>query len=162
MIGWEEIAQINLHKSSIAQHWFGDLARQATAQGVKVIMSPASHVYMDMKYDPSTVLGTSWAGCIGVQDAYSWAPALELEGVLEENILGVEAPLWTETIQTIQDIEFMAFPRLLGYAEIGWSPATGRHWQEYKTRLSAHGLRLAALGVNFYQSPEIDWEEAYR
>jgi hexosaminidase len=156
MIGWEEISQANLSRASIAQHWCSDLARRAVGQGAKVILSPASRMYMDMKYDPSTVLGISWAGCIGIQDAYSWDPALE--GVMEESILGVEAPLWTETIQTIQDIEFMAFPRLPGYAEIGWSPATGRHWQEYKIRLSAHGLRLATLGVNFYRSPEIDWE----
>lgn len=158
MIGWEEIAQIDLLDTSIAQHWSSDLARNAVRQGAKVIMSPASRAYMDMKYDPSTILGSSWAGCIGIQDAYAWDPALELDGVVEENILGVEAPLWTETIQTIQDIEFMAFPRLLGYAEIGWSPTAGRHWLEYRTRLSAHGLRLAGLGVNFYRSPEIEWE----
>lgn len=158
MIGWEEIAQINLLNPSIAQHWCSELARNAAGQGARIIMSPASKTYMDMKYDPSTVLGLSWAGCIGIQDAYSWDPALRLEGVLEEAILGVEAPLWTETIQTIQDIEFMVFPRLLGYAEIGWSPATSRDWQKYRTRLSAHGPRLTRLRVNFYRSTEIDWE----
>ena len=158
LIGWEEIAQANLLNTSIAQHWCSDLARNAVGQGSKVIMSPASRVYMDMKCDPSTSLGTSWAGYISVQDAYAWDPAQKLEGVVEENILGVEAPLWTETIQTIQDIEFMAFPRLPGYAEIGWSPIAGRHWLEYRTRLSAHGPRLAGFGVNFYRSPEIDWE----
>jgi hexosaminidase len=158
MIGWEEIAQINLLNSSIAQHWFSNQACNAAGQGARIIMSSASKAYMDMKYDPSTVLGSSWAGCIGIQDAYSWDPALQLEGVVEEAILGVEAPLWTETIQTIQDIEFMVFPRLPGYAEIGWSPATSRDWQEYRTRLSAHGPRLTRLRVNFYRSPEVDWE----
>ena len=158
MIGWEEIAQINLLNSSIAQHWFSNQACNAAGQGARIIMSPASKTYMDMKYDPSTVLGLSWAGCIGIQDAYSWDPALQLEGVVEEAILGVEATLWTETIQTIQDIEFMVFPRLLGYAEIGWSPATSRDWQEYRTRLGAHGPRLTRLRVNFYRSPEVDWE----
>lgn len=158
MIGWEEIAQINLLNPSIAQHWCSELARNAAGLGARIIMSPASKAYMDMKYDPSTVLGSSWAGCIGIQDAYSWDPALQLEGVLEEAILGVEAPLWTETIQTMQDIEFMVFPRLPGYAEIGWSPATSRDWQAYKTRLGAHGLRLTRLRINFYRSPEIDWE----
>jgi hexosaminidase len=158
MIGWEEIAQIDLLDTSLAQHWSSDLARQAVAQGARLIMSPASRSYMDMKYDPSTVLGSCWAGYVSVQDAYSWDPALELQGVVEDDIIGVEAPLWTETIQTIQDIEFMAFPRLLGYAEIGWSPIAGRHWLEYKIRLGAHGPRLAGLGVNFYRSPEIEWE----
>lgn len=65
---------------------------------------------------------------------------------------------WTETIQTMADIEYMAFPRLAGYAEIGWSPAAGRDWREYKNRLGAHGARLAALGLNFYRSPLVPWQ----
>ncbi len=52
----------------------------------------------------------------------------------------------------------MAFPRLLGYAEIGWSPATRRNWDEYRLRLGAHGHRLTALGVHFYQSSQVDWQ----
>jgi len=72
--------------------------------------------------------------------------------------LGVEAPLWSETLQTIQDIEFMAFPRLPGVAEIGWSPAGNRGWDEYKIRLGAHGPRLTAMEVNFYRSPQVPWK----
>ena len=37
-----------------------------------------------------------------------------LPGVGEEQLLGVEAPLWTETLATIDDVEYMAFPRLAG------------------------------------------------
>jgi hexosaminidase len=55
------------------------------------------------------------------------------------------------------DIQFMAFPRLPGYAEIGWSPATGRAWDEYRHRLAAHSLYLTAMGVNFYCSPQVPW-----
>lgn len=55
------------------------------------------------------------------------------------------------------DIEYMAFPRLPGLAEIGWSPATGRGWDEYKFRLAAHQPRLHALRVNYYAAPEVPW-----
>jgi hexosaminidase len=51
----------------------------------------------------------------------------------------------------------MTFPRLAGHAEIGWSPATGRSWEEYRVRLGAHGARWAAMGVNFYRSPQVEW-----
>jgi hexosaminidase len=51
----------------------------------------------------------------------------------------------------------MAFPRLLGYAEIGWSPQDLRGWEEYRLRLASQGPRLEALGVNYYKSPEIPW-----
>ncbi len=121
-------------------------------------MSPASKTYIDMKYNPETPLGMKWAAYIEVKDGYDWDPVTQMAGVLEKDIVGVEAPLWAETLQTIADIEFMAFPRLPGYAEIGWSPATGRAWEEYRLRLAAHGPRLTALGVNFYRSTQVPWE----
>jgi hexosaminidase len=157
MVGWEEIAQTQLLPTSIAQHWNSDLALQAARQGAQVIMSPASRAYLDMKYDSTTSLGLDWAGTTDEQDAYTWDPATQVPGVNESDILGVEAPLWSETLQTLDDIEFMAFPRLLGYAEMGWSPADGRAWDEYRIRLGTHGPRLTALGVNFYAAPQIPW-----
>jgi len=157
MVGWEEVARANLLSTSIAQHWNSDLAVLAARQGVKVIMSPASRTYLDMKCNASTPLGFAWTGYTDVQKAYAWDPATELEGVSESDVLGVEAPLWSETIETMDDIEFMAFPRLPGHAEIGWSPATGRHWDEYRMRLASHGLRLAVMGVDFYGSPLVPW-----
>jgi hexosaminidase len=157
MVGWEEIAKARLERSSIAQHWHSDLAGTAVRQGAKVIMSPATKAYMDMKYDASTSLGGTWAGYTDVRDAYDWDPADQAVGVTERDVLGVEAPLWSETIMTMNDIEFLAFPRLPGYAEIGWSTRAGRRWSEYRTRLAAHGPRLAEMGVNFYRSPQVPW-----
>ena len=72
-------------------------------------------------------------------------------------MLGVEAPLWSETLTTLADVEYMAFPRLLGIAEIGWSPRAGRSWNEYRGRLAAQGPRLEAMGVGFYRAPEVPW-----
>lgn len=156
-IGWEEIAQANLLNSTVVQHWSSGLAQFAVQQGTKVIMSPASRAYLDMKYNGSTPLGQDWAGHVDVENAYSWDPARQVAGVTESDVLGIEAPLWSETLQTIADIEFMAFPRLPGYAEIGWSQPNGRHWNEYKDRLGAHAPRLVAMGVNFYRSPKVAW-----
>jgi hexosaminidase len=73
--------------------------------------------------------------------------------------VGVEAPLWTETVDLLEDVEFLMFPRLLGHAEIGWSDRDGRSWDEYRIRLAHHGSRLNGWGVNYYRSPEVDWEE---
>jgi len=158
MVGWEEITRGNIFCTSIAQHWNSMLAQNAVERGAKVIMSPASRTYMDMRYNFFTFPGQNWAGYIEVDDGYSWDPATELSGVTEKNILGVEAPLWTETIKTMSDIEFMTFPRLPGYAEIGWSSSEGRSFDEYKYRLGAHGPRLRAMGVNFYHSPLVPWQ----
>jgi hexosaminidase len=92
-----------------------------------------------------------------VRKAYDWEPATLLAGVPESAILGVEAPLWSETLVTIRDFEFLAFPRLAGVAEMGWSPAAARNWEEYRRRLGAQAPRWAALGLNFHRAPEVPW-----
>jgi hexosaminidase len=157
MIGWEEIARAKLHPISVAQHWSSEWAARAVEQGLRVILSPATHAYLDMQYDPGTPMGLHWAGYIEVQDAYDWDPATQVPGITEKDVMGVEAPLWTETVRTLADIDFMAFPRLAGIAEVGWSAADAHDWSDFRVRLAGHGPRLSAMGVNFYRSPQIDW-----
>lgn len=158
IIGWEEIAQAELNENTIVQHWNSRLAADGVEQGAKVIMSPAQVAYLDMKYDATTPIGLSWAAFIEVETAYDWDPATRLNGVTEENIIGVEAPLWSETLEDLSDIEYMAFPRILGYAEMGWSQQADRVWDDYRVRLGAHGPRLRALGVGYYESDSVNWE----
>jgi len=40
-------------------------------------------------------------------------------GINKKNILGIEAPLWSETVSNMKEIEYMMIPRMLGYAEMG-------------------------------------------
>ncbi|MFD6419808.1 family 20 glycosylhydrolase [Streptomyces sp. NPDC060194] len=119
-------------------------------------MSPADLAYLDQKYDESFPSGLRWAGLVEVDTAYRWDPGTLLPGVAPEAVLGVEAPLWSETLTSMADVDQMAFPRLLGTAELGWSPA-GRVWAEYRGRPAAHGPRLDAAGVDFHRSPTVDW-----
>jgi len=154
---WEEAARARLRRTAVVQHWHDpQLARRAVAQGAKLVLSPSTRVYLDMKYDRDSPLGLEWAGTTGVRRAYDWDPAGVVDGISERDVLGVEAPLWSETIDTRAGLDWLAFPRLLGVAEAGWSPA-GRRWREYRTRLAEHGPRLTALGVGFHQDPSVPW-----
>jgi len=157
MVGWGEIGQAGLQPPFVAQHWWltPDDALAARDDGAKIISSPANRAYLDMPYDESTPIGFPWAGFIDVQAAYAWDPVLE--GFVEADVIGLEAALWTETVTTTADIDLLMFPRLLGYAELGWSPKDGRDWEDYRTRLAQHGLRLDAHDVGYYRSPLIEW-----
>ena len=157
MIGWGEIAPASLAANTIVQHWKRDSAAVHVARGGKVILSPGPKTYLDMKYDSATVLGLKWAGLIEVRDAYSWDPATLLPDVPEAGLLGVEAPLWAETLVKLEDYEYMAFPRLAALAEVGWSPQAARDWGAFRVRLGEQGPRLSALGVNFYRSTQVPW-----
>jgi hexosaminidase len=161
MIGWDEIAPVDLDASSIVQHWRPKTTpKVAAAKGVKFILSPADRVYLDMKYEKTTALGLDWAAIIEVQQAYEWDPAALFEGIPESAILGVEAPLWSETAANTRDLEFLAFPRIAAAAEIGWTPAAARRWDEFRVRLGLQEPRWTALGINFYRSPQVPWTSA--
>ncbi len=160
-VGWEEVARGKLLPDTLVQYWTNpEWAQLAARQGNKLILSPATKIYLDIQYDASTPLGQNWTGSYTeVKDAYTWDPSTILPQLPRESVLGVEAPVWTETIPTRDDLDYMVFPRLCGVAEIGWTPLEKRNWSDYKARLADHGVRLAAMGVDFYRSTQIAWKE---
>src|SRR5262249_42205183 len=102
--------------------------------------------------------GLNWAGLIPVRTAYDWDPATLVREAPAPAILGVEAPLWSETVATIREVEFLMMPRLAAIGEVGWSPAGARDWEAFRSRLGAQAPRWSALGINFYRAPEIPWK----
>ena len=110
-------------------------------------------------------LGLSWAcnnGC-DVDQFYNWDPGSYVTGVTDRNVIGVEGAMWGETVVNLSNVDYMVFPRLPAYAEVGWSPAAARSgvtspaYLDFVGRLAAQGPRLLAGGVNFYPSPEVPW-----
>jgi hexosaminidase len=190
VMGWADISSAGFGRPgaprAVAQFWNnadpagpgGDTARIAVQQGMQVVMSPASHTYLDMQQFPGSPLGLSWAGILDVSDFYNWSGAtsdpgtyipartsdgVTLPAVTDAEIIGVEAPIWTETLPTIRDIEFQAFPRLPAIAEIGWSPrydpvaAPERRLSSFQARLTARGAAWQVRNQNFYASPQVPW-----
>jgi hexosaminidase len=157
--GWHQIAQAPAAARAVAQFWGTDDTDAdlvaAVPHGTRVVMSPANQAYLDMKYNEDTPLGQDWAALIEVRDAYGWDPATRVTGVPAAAVIGVEAPLWSETLRSLADIEYMAFPRLPAIAELGWS--SSHDWDSFRARLGTYGPRWQEQGVNFYRSPQIDW-----
>jgi N-acetyl-beta-hexosaminidase len=168
-IAWHEAgAASGLAMGTVGQYWQlrtpaehqAAEARAFVANGGRVILSPADATYLDMKYDSSTPLGLTWAdGPTSVERSYSWDPAAIVPGIEDDHILGVEAPLWTETVATLADIDQLAFPRIASAAEIGWSPADSalRTWESFRARVGALGPLWASQGTRFHRSGEIEW-----
>ncbi|OLF15245.1 beta-N-acetylhexosaminidase [Actinophytocola xanthii] len=160
--GWHEFLKATPSTSALPQFWgtttSNALVAEAAERGHKILLSPANKAYLDMKYDANTPLGLAWAGFTEVDDAYAWNPGEYVQGVPEAAVLGVEAPLWSETLEVSDHIEFMAFPRLPAIAELGWSPWSTHDWESFRTRLAAQGPRWTELGIDFYRSPQIDWQ----
>ncbi len=159
VLGWDEIALATLKPNTVVQYWAkAENAIKGVQQGAKVLMSPAVNAYLDMQYDSTSTYGLHWAAYIEVDKGYNWDPASLVPEIKKENIIGIEAPLWSETVSNRLEAEYLIFPRLLGYAEIGWTPAELRNWDEYKVRLASHGERMKAMNISFFPSKVVPWD----
>lgn len=160
ILGWDEIALSTLKPNAVVQYWAkAENAIKGIQQGAKVLMSPSKNAYNDMQYDSTSTFGLHWAAYIEVDQAYNWDPANLVPEIKRENIVGIEAPLWSETVSNMDEAEYLLYPRLLGYAEIGWTPVELRKWDNYKRRLRDHGDRMKAMGIGFYPSKLVKWEK---
>jgi len=163
MIGWDEVAQADVDSTSIAQFWDNERnARTAVEKGMKVILSPAKKAYLDMQYDTLSKHGLHWAGYIPVDTAYVWTPETYVKEIPKTMILGLEAPLWSETISNMAELEYLAFPRIIGYSELSWSLEENRDWEHFKRRLANQTPFLDMMDVKYYASPRIDWVKSNR
>lgn len=156
LVGWEEVANAALLPGAIVQHWLhGDVVRRAPGTA-RFVMSPSAHTYLDMKHSPGCQVGRRWAGFIDMDAAYRWDPATLIEGIDDDRIEGVEAPLWTERVATFDDLQYLCFPRLACLGEVGWTAQHLRSWDAFRPRLAVHAHRLEQIGVPIYRSALLD------
>ncbi|MCU1454518.1 MAG: beta-N-acetylhexosaminidase [Acidimicrobiales bacterium] len=155
-VGWGEIGAAELGGPTVVQHWFDPRPTlAAAAQGAGIVLSPADRTYLDQKYDESTPVGVTWMGAITTERAYAWDPARSIEGLDPDRILGIEAPLWTETISTRAEVERMLVPRLPALAEVAWTSEASREWRSFAARLAGHRGRWDADGIAWTADPSV-------
>ena len=170
-LAWHEAGAADLPAGTVGQYWgfraprgdHAERARAFVANGGGLILSPADAIYLDMKYDADTPIGLTWAdGATSAERSYDWDPAAVIPDVPESAILGIEAPLWTETVRTLADIDLLMFPRVASAAEAGWSPAAGtaeRTWDSFRERVAGSARRWNEAGIGFHRAAGIPWAE---
>lgn len=159
-MGWDEVATAKLLPGNVAQFWAKEEnALLAKQQGNQVLLSPAKKTYLDMQYDSTSRIGLHWAAYIDLDSAYEWDPSTYVKGLTKADILGVEAPLWSETVTNRTDINYLAFPRLAALAEVAWTAKEQRSWDGFSKRVPVQGQRWTIQGVDFYKSPKVVWEQ---
>jgi len=141
-----------------------DLGR-ALERGAQVILSPADRLYLDKPYaEPATdPAHEERRGRVGlrvytpatIEESFDWDPADTIPGGLD-HVVGVEAAVWCETVETMEDLEFLLLPRLPGVAERAWSPS-GSTWPEYRVRLGAQSRTWRRDGWTWCSSSLVDW-----
>lgn len=161
VVGWQEVAKATLTPGTVVQLWDerdgAELVRPAIEAGALLLLSPASKVYLDLKYDARTPIGLEWAGHVELRDSYDWDPLAVVPGVPESSVVGVEAAIWTETVRTPDDLFLLLLPRLAAVAEVAWTHADGRSWEGFGERVRHLARSWDAAGLRWYRSPQVPW-----
>ncbi|WP_309127766.1 beta-N-acetylhexosaminidase [Microbacterium sp.] len=166
-VAWHEAGAVDrIAEGTVGQYWGrtspeGTHAAEAAHfvhRGGRLILSPADASYLDMKYSDDFPLGLSWAGVTDVRDAYDWEPAAVLP-VDDEAILGVEAPLWTETVRSLHDADQLTHPRIAAVAELAWTSADNpeRRIDSLRHRIGRQALLWQSDGIRYHPIAEIPW-----
>jgi hexosaminidase len=148
LVGWDEILQPGLPNDAVVMSWHGTSgARAAAQQGNDTVLAPQPTLYFDRR---QSALATEPPGRLEIsslEEVYRFEPNdPQLSQAQQRHVLGVQADLWTEHIQTEARVEWMALPRAAALAEVAWS-APQRDWPGFLTRLGGMMARYHSLGV---------------
>ena len=149
LIGWDEILEGGLAPNATVMSWRGiDGAIAAAKQGHDTVLSPHPTLYLDNRQSTSPEEPTGRSKVVSLKDVYAFDPApAQLTPDERKHILGVQANVWTEHMQTDARMQQMAFPRAVALAERGWSSEADANWDDFARRMPAEMARLKILGV---------------
>jgi hexosaminidase len=151
-LGWDEIASVGpVPAGTVIASWRGEQAGiDAARAGFDVVMCPEQHVYLDHRQsaDPDEPIPVGWVHTLA--DVYDYEPVpAGLTGAAAEHVLGAQAQVWTEHLDSARRVDYATFPRLAAFAEVVWSPATSRDRADFLRRMDTHLRRLDALGIEY-------------
>ncbi len=144
MMGWNEILGQRVHeyqtekeiqdveeelsKNSVVHFWKGDIAlmQSAAESGYDIVNSIQTDTYLDYSYETTPL-----------KKAYDFEPVpLGLKAKYHNKIKGLGCQMWGEWIPKSGYMDFMIFPRIAAYAEVGWTPKGNKDYEAFKGALS--------------------------
>jgi hexosaminidase len=140
---------------------------EAVAKGARVLVSPTTRLYFDRPHAGPAIddaqeaqrerVGMPFYPPTSLRDMVEWDPVQETPGaVSDDQLIGLEAALWCETVTNQDDLEFLLLPRLAGAGERAWS-ASPTEWADYSRRLSCAPRAWNRRGWVWFRSTEADW-----
>ncbi len=150
IIGWDEILEGGLAPNAAVMSWRGITGGVAAAKAKhNVVMSPGTHCYFDhyqgLSGEPKAI-----GGYTTLEKVYSYEPVPEaLSDEESKYIMGAQANVWTEYMETTDYVEYMLLPRLCALSEVVWSQKSARNYDDFSQRVLLHYHLLSKMNYNF-------------
>ena len=147
LIGWNEVLEGGkLDNSTLVQYWTLQKDRGVVEhlnKGGKIILSKHKPMYMDMSYAQ-----------YNLKNMYNFNEHMEgIKTRHDSQIIGVEAPVWTEFISSREKLDMQLFPRMEALAEVCWGTPRNS-FKEFSARLENFKRILDVYDI-WYAEPNI-------
>ena len=158
IIGWDEILEGGLAPNATVMSWRGEVGGiEAAKMKHKVIMTPGDYCYIDHYQEDPEHAPLAIGSYLPLDSVYAYNPLPEsLTPEEQKYIIGTQANLWGEYVQTADYLEYMAYPRLMAMAEVQWTDAEKKDVNNFHKRLKTQFAWLDKKGVhacrNFYEA----------
>jgi len=151
IIGWDEILEGGLAPNATVMSWRGtEGGIDAAKQNHDAIMSPGSHCYFDHYQSKAKTEPLAIGGFLPLDKVYSYEPVPEALSPEEaKHILGAQANVWTEYMETPDYVEYMVLPRMAALSEVNWTEKEKKDWELFKVKINEHYLFYKKLGYNY-------------
>ncbi|KEZ92987.1 beta-N-acetylhexosaminidase [Nonlabens ulvanivorans] len=151
IIGWDEILEGGLAPNATVMSWRGtNGAVEAAKARHDVIMTPTSHAYFDYYQSENDDEPLAIGGFLPLEKVYNFNPIpQELNDEEAIRVLGVQGNVWTEYMTTSEQVEYMAFPRMLAMSEVAWSADENKNYDSFINRVEYFHKRLDEMDINY-------------
>lgn len=140
---WDELVEASPPQDALVFAWRGtDRVISALQSGHQVVAVPQTFVYLDYAESdgPDEPLAIGGPVPLSRVMAYDMIPP-----GFEGHILGTQGMLWSEYTPTPELVEWRAWPRLAGIADMAWSAHP-----KFLHTVDVHRGRLRSLGINVH------------
>ena len=163
LIGWDEILEGGLSPNAAVMSWRGyEGGIEASKLGHEVVMTPGSHCYFDHYQGKSKEEPLAIGGFTPLEKVYDFSPIHpEMNSSQTAYVLGGQANLWTEYIDSFEKLMYMAYPRAIALSQVLWNPTTKPSYEIFEKSLIDNQFPiLKRLNVNYSSTnlyPKVEW-----
>lgn len=161
VLAWDEAASTNISPSNMIIFWWRqnkpEALKEAIDNGYKVVLCPRIPFYFDFVQDSAHVVGRRWSGKFSdLKTVYEFSVDQYPDIIRPKNreqVVGVQANIWTERIASEARLEYMLFPRITALAEAAWTNSDHRDYASFlKDRLPKQLLLFKRAHIHYFDA----------
>ena len=157
ILAWDEVADSKLPAKETIVFWWRhnrpEQLEKALSQGFSVVICPRAPMYFDYVQDSLMVHGPAYKkfGINSVEKVYNFGvDQVSVKFPATDQLLGIQANVWTERIHTPERLDYMLFPRIAALAEAAWTQSSRKDYKAFEGRLKEHLPLYKNNGLYYY------------